>query len=218
MPIVTLQIFASDIERITAALEEKINQARGFFQDTPVILDFTHLAEPTIDIEPLLLAVRATGLLPIAAHSDDASLAQGLTAAGLSVLKARNKTKAPTDKVADPVESPEPIVSTLHDTVLRSGQQLYAKEGDLILTAQTSAGSEVIADGNIHVYGALRGRAFCGANGDTQARIFCQKLEADLVAVAGNYKLIDDIPENLHGQAVQVWLDGETLKIEKLTA
>ena len=99
------------------------------------------------------------------------------------------------------------------DRPVRSGQQVYHPDSDIVVLQHTSAGSEILAGGSVHVYGSLRGRVLAGILGDTSARIFCQKLEAELVAIAGNYRLLDDIDTNLKGQPAMVWLEGEKLKI-----
>ena len=99
---------------------------------------------------------------------------------------------------------------------VRSGQQVYAPGGDLIVLAPVSAGSELLADGHIHVYGPLRGRALAGVRGDTNARIFCQSLEAELVSVAGQYKVAEDLRRQQWKEAVQISLEGDSLKIEAL--
>ena len=99
---------------------------------------------------------------------------------------------------------------------VRSGQQLYAQNRDLTVCAMVGAGAEVIADGSIHIYGALRGRALAGAGGNTAARIFCREFNAELVAVAGTYKVLEEIPKELLGKAVQIWLDNDSLRIEAL--
>jgi septum site-determining protein MinC len=101
-------------------------------------------------------------------------------------------------------------------TPVRSGQQLYADNRDLTVLSTVGAGAEVIADGSIHVYGALRGRALAGAQGNTDARIFCREFHAELVAIAGHYKVIEEVPKELRGKAVQIWLDQEELKIAAL--
>ncbi|MBS0213121.1 MAG: septum site-determining protein MinC [Proteobacteria bacterium] len=100
---------------------------------------------------------------------------------------------------------------------VRSGQRIYAQHRDLTVCAAVGAGAEVIADGSVHIYGPLRGRALAGATGDTHARIFCREFHAELVAVAGNYKVMDEIPAHLIGKPVQVWLHQDKLHIEELT-
>ena len=102
-------------------------------------------------------------------------------------------------------------------TPVRSGQQVYAQNRDLTVCATVGAGAEVIADGSIHIYGALRGRALAGAGGLSTARIFCRDFNAELVAIAGNYKVLEEVPKHLIGKPVQIWLDNEQLHIEELT-
>jgi septum site-determining protein MinC len=99
---------------------------------------------------------------------------------------------------------------------VRSGQQVYAENRDLTVLTTVGAGAEVIADGSIHIYGALRGRALAGAQGNEKARIFCREFHAELVAVAGHYKVLEDIPKELRGKPVQIWLDNEELRIAAL--
>jgi len=99
---------------------------------------------------------------------------------------------------------------------VRSGQQIYAKDTDLIIMSSVGPGAEVIADNNIHIYGPLRGRALCGVSGNQKTRIFCQSLEAELVSVAGHFKSLETIPEELRGKPAQIWLDNDRLNIEPL--
>ena len=99
---------------------------------------------------------------------------------------------------------------------VRSGQQVYAENRDLTVLSTVGAGAEVIADGSIHIYGALRGRALAGAQGFEQARIFCREFRAELVAIAGNYMVLDEVPKELHGKPVQVWLEKNELRIAVL--
>jgi septum site-determining protein MinC len=104
----------------------------------------------------------------------------------------------------------------MQKTAVRSGQQLYAEGCDLTVLSTVGAGAEVISDGSIHIYGSLRGRALAGAQGNTDARIFCRDFQAELVAIAGNYKVLDDVPEKLRGKAVQIWLENGQLKLSAL--
>jgi septum site-determining protein MinC len=134
--------------------------------------------------------------------------------------------RAPPSEPADPVVEREPILSApapgsqpgaqLHSGSVRSGQQIYARDRDLIVTGAIANGAEVIADGNIHVYGGLRGRAMAGAQGDEKARIYVSDFRAELVAIAGQYRVFEQIPDDLEGQSVQCWLEGDKLLIAKL--
>ncbi|MCU0894623.1 MAG: septum site-determining protein MinC [Rhodospirillales bacterium] len=113
-------------------------------------------------------------------------------------------------------QHPQAVPSKVVIHPVRSGRQIYAQGGDLIVLASISPGAELIADGHIHVYGALRGRALAGIAGNPQARIFCRSLEAELVSVAGYWRVRDDIPEELIGKPVQIYLGNEQVVIEEL--
>jgi septum site-determining protein MinC len=102
------------------------------------------------------------------------------------------------------------------DRPVRSGQRVYAAGGDLTVIAPVNSGAELMADGNIHVYAPMRGRAMAGLHGDTKARIFCSDLQAELVSVAGHYRVSDRIPAELKGRSIQIFLDQATLRIEPL--
>ena len=113
-------------------------------------------------------------------------------------------------------EPMKPVLPLLVNRPVRSGQQQYARETDLIIMAHVGPGAEIVADNNIHVYGPLRGRALCGVTGNTDSRIFCQSLEAELVSVAGVYKVLEEIPEELFGKPAQIWLQDGQLNIDPL--
>jgi septum site-determining protein MinC len=132
--------------------------------------------------------------------------------------RAISVTKSEVEDVSVSLETP---VETLAlgltvDRPVRSGQQVYAKNGDLIVLSQTSAGSEVMADGSIHVYGPLRGRVLAGVKGDKTARIFCRSLEAELIVIAGCYQLLDESKTDLKGKPAMIRLEDEKLIIESL--
>ena len=121
-----------------------------------------------------------------------------------------------TNVVREEVIVKEAIESTMHVQQIRSGQQLTVEKGDLVVVNSVNEGAELLVDGNIHVYGALRGRALAGIHGNRAARIFCQSLEAELVSISGFYRMQEDIPQELRGRMVQIYLDGDELKIEAL--
>jgi len=126
----------------------------------------------------------------------------------------RARAATPAAVPATPAKAPQP--GRMQTSNVRSGQQLYAENCDLTVMATVGAGAEVIADGSIHIYGTLRGRALAGAQGNTTARIFCREFHAELVAIAGHYKVLDDVPDTLRGKAVQVWLEQDQIKIAAL--
>ena len=125
-------------------------------------------------------------------------------------------TKSEVEGVTASVETPIETLGLTVDRPVRSGQQVYAKNGDLIVLSQTSAGSEVMADGSIHVYGPLRGRVLAGVKGDKTARIFCRSLEAELIVIAGCYQLLDESETDLKGKPAMIRLEDEKLIIESL--
>jgi septum site-determining protein MinC len=119
----------------------------------------------------------------------------------------------PTPTNAEPVQA-EGAVSKVVLQPIRSGRQVYAQKGDLVVLATVSAGAELLADGHIHVYGTLRGRALAGVEGDTSARIFCHSLQAELVSIAGHWLVREDMDDHLIGRSVQIYLNGDLLVIE----
>ena len=209
-----------------AALENTIAAMPGgkrrFFDGDAAILDLGAVAGESADWSGLLALLRDYGLQPVGFCNGDEALAQGAVGAGLVSIDAGELAR-PTKK-ATPEKAPEPAKANtlIVDKPLRSGQRVYARGGDLILTAMVSAGAEVIADGSIHVYAPLRGRALAGAQGDEQARVFSTCFEAELISIAGVYRTFEQgIPEKLARQPVQVWLEGAaasplTLKMEPL--
>ena len=114
---------------------------------------------------------------------------------------------APAKKAAPAPAAAASSPGLVQKTPVRSGQQLYAENRDLTVLTTVGAGAEVISDGSIHIYGTLRGRALAGAQGNTDARIFCREFHAELVAIAGHYRVLDDVPKELRGKAVQIWLE-----------
>ncbi|MGH7108878.1 MAG: septum site-determining protein MinC, partial [Stellaceae bacterium] len=121
----------------------------------------------------------------------------------------------PRETAAPALPSAVPTRAQLVTQLVRSGSQIYARGGDLVVTAAVSPGAEIAADGNIHVYGALRGRALAGASGDRDARIFCSRLEAELVSIAGRYLVSEQLPPEQHGAAVQITLVDDVLTITR---
>ena len=129
---------------------------------------------------------------------------------------ASNDEAAPpvaTDAKAAPIAPAEPATALQHHQPVRTGQQVYAQGCDLVVVGAVANGAEVLADGNIHVYGALRGRAFAGALGDKNARIFCGEFRAEIVSIAGHYRVFEELPKEYAGKPVQIRLEQERLQI-----
>ena len=209
-------------------LAEKVEQAPNFFVDTPVVIALDKLTDPinAAGLTKLLATCREHSLQPVALRGgeDFRALAQSAGMVLIPVGRQREKiieTPAP-QPTPEPVTSAPPVAAMpsggrLITEPVRSGQQVYARGGDLIVMAPVSAGAELLADGHIHVYGPLRGRALAGVQGNTEARIFCQNLEAELVSIAGQYKVAEDLRKEQHWkQAVHISLAGDSLKISAL--
>ena len=169
---------------------------------------------------PLLAKFRAqyerageapAGAAPVGAASAASASSPAPSRQEIAVEAAPAGSKAAAAK-ASPAAGP----GLIQRTPVRSGQQVYADNRDLTVLSAVGAGAEVIADGSIHIYGPLRGRALAGAQGNEDARIFCREFHAELVAVAGHYKVLEDIPKELRGKPVQVWLEQGQLKLAAL--
>lgn len=218
----TLELTQHNLEFLDKQLAEKTAQAPEFFQDAPIILalDKRLDLDTALDLPALLEICRQHGLRTLALRSERDSDIQAAAALGLTVLPpslARERPLSPAN-AAVPAPTPPPLLppKIIH-TPIRSGQQIYAKHSDLIVTAAVSAGAELLADGNIHVYGPLRGRALAGVNGNPDARIFCQQLGAELVSIAGNYKIAEDLRRiPTWGAAAQIFLEDDQMIIQAL--
>ncbi len=242
--IANLRVRTLDVDKLGAEMRDRVARAPKLFARAAVVVDFGGLPglPDAAAARSLLDALRDAGVLPVAlawGSGDNEQLAVQL---GLPLLAkfraqyepvgaastepARAADAAPAKAVpakADPASgAPSPArpapgePGLVQTTPVRSGQQIYAENRDLTVVTAVGAGAEVIADGSIHIYGALRGRALAGAQGNEKARIFCREFHAELVAIAGHYKVLEDIPKELHGKAVQIWLDKDQLNIAAL--
>ncbi|ELQ6105033.1 septum site-determining protein MinC [Cronobacter turicensis] len=206
-------------EVIRKALEEKIAQAPAFLKNAPVVVNVAGL-DGSINWQQLHQTFIDSGLhlVGISGCQDDALKAE-IARAGLALLT-EGKTSAP--RAAKPAEAPVPpapaaaLRTRLVDLPVRSGQRIYAPGADLVVTSHVSAGAELIADGNIHVYGTMRGRALAGASGDKEAQIFSTNLAAELVSIAGVYWLSDQIPAEFYNKAARLRLADGALTVQPL--
>ena len=236
LTLIAVAIKTTDLASLARELDARVAHAPGLFENEPVVIDLgavRDVPEP-LDFMALVDLLRSYGLAPLAAKRGSAQQMLAARAAGLfeapegaRVAPATGRTTL--DSAATPVvltevvrevPVPLPAVATLVvSKPLRSGQQVYARGGDLVVMAAVHFGAEVIADGHIHVYAPLRGRAIAGARGNTQARIFSTCMEPQLVAVAGIYRTLEaDSAGSGFGQAAQVRLEGQTLLLEPLAA
>ncbi|WGZ89808.1 MAG: septum site-determining protein MinC [Candidatus Thiocaldithrix dubininis] len=212
-----LHLYSANLADIEATLRQQRDRLPQAFEQSPLIvdcqkLDDNYLELDLIQLKQLLLDLK---FIPVGLrHWPEAQQAQALDA-NWALL--RQHKSAPVIETK-PTRRKNTTISDIEivEKPLRSGQQIYHPQGDVVLFQHTSAGSEILAGGSVHVYGSLRGRVLAGINGDTQARIFCQKLNAELVAIAGHYRLLDDIETDLKGQPAMVWLEGERLRISPM--
>lgn len=231
LPIV--KIHSSELAAIKNTLHTHLAKSAGFFKDSPVILDLADVSEWLPDFVRLRQLLADLGLMAAAVQNANENQIALARSAGLGNIAGKpNKTEtagiaseaAPEPEPAPPrtgamqVIEPEFETQTMiYDQPVRGGQRLYARGGDLIQLAAVNPGGEIMADGNIHIYAPLRGRALAGVNGNEDARIFCHSMQAELVAVAGNYRVFEDnIPADIKNKSVQVYLDNEQLIIRSI--
>lgn len=215
-----LQLLGTDRPAFEQQLAETVAVAPRFFNSAPVVLDCSAIADEQFDLKMFCQCVRKFGMIPVAIQGGDAFLDTLAQSQGLAILNASSNHDKPLiamdagDALAPSKQVNETIKTKILTAPVRSGQQVVSKGGDLVITAAVSHGAELLADGNIHVYGALRGRALAGIAGDKQARIFCQSLDAELVSIAGYYCLSDVItPQSV---PCQIFLQDERIQIEPL--
>lgn len=239
LPMTVMELSSADPEQIRQQLQGKLSQSPAFFQHTPVVLSVEKLDAPNLALERICAVCRDHKLLPVAVRGGADPVRQSAWALGLgwfapvesergrrlsSVDNAVENEVAQQEKEAFALEvqeaSPEVVTeqmaTRLYRGTVRSGQQVSAAEGDLIVIGSVNAGAEVLAGGSIHVYGPLRGRALAGIHGNQSAGIYCRELEAELLSVAGNYKRLEDVDSRLLGAPAQVHYSCEQLEIKPL--
>jgi septum site-determining protein MinC len=220
LPLVALLLKTSDWQQLAADLQAqygKTGEIPDFFDHDPLVIDFSHLPvdTPLQDLKPLLLVLRSCRLIAVAVRGANAqwqaaALALGLVEAPLDMPRARVVNVAPVVEVQEVVrEVPGPLTMVV-DKPLRSGQKVYARGADLIVLAMVNQGAEVVADGNIHVYAPLRGKAMAGASGNVHARIYSLCLEPELISIAGVYRTSEHpLAPEVRGKPAQVRLSND---------
>lgn len=214
-----VHLHEAEPEVIRQALEDKIAQAPAFLKHAPVVVNVSGLDTP-VNWPLLQEVVASTGLRIVGVSGcKDARLKAEIDQQGLPLLtegKEKPSRSAPAEPAATAQNANVVTKTRFIDLPVRSGQRIYAPQCDLIVTNHVSAGAELIADGNIHVYGMMRGRALAGASGDRQAQIFCTHLTAELVSIAGVYWLSDKIPAEFYGKAARLQLADNALTVQPL--
>lgn len=209
----TLVVRDSDVTALDGFLHEQVSRLPAFFEQAPVAIDLSGLVERgAFDGFPMIVGMlRGHGMIPVGVRgASEAQKAQAI-ALELAILPAGRKS--PVSSKSPPANPVRPMVI---DKPVRSGQRIYARDADLILLEGVGSGAEVMADGHIHAYGVLRGRAMAGVGGDVEASIFCRELAAELVSVAGRYRVSENLePEHL-GCAVRIRLSGDRLLFDAL--
>lgn len=224
LPLVAFQLKTCDLAHLADDLRRRVGDAPDFFDGDPVVIDLTAVEtqQAVPAFAPLLELLRGHRMAPVAVRGGspaqrEAAVAAGLVPAPEVVTSAPERVREVVREVIQHVPVPAAAAAMVVDKPLRSGQQVYAKGGDLVVLAAVNFGAEVIADGHIHVYAPLRGRVIAGACGNTEARIFTTCLEPELIAIAGFYRTTETaIPEEVAGRPAQVRLAGEKLVMEPL--
>jgi septum site-determining protein MinC len=228
LPLIAVILKTADLDVLAEALDAQLADSPDFFEQEPVVIDLSLLQDEEAEADAELDFTALRGLLarhqtqPVAVRGGSnaqniAARAAGLSITAMPVAPAPRASAPPAEPVSEAPqivrEVPVPANGTLIiDKPLRSGQQVYARGGDVIVTAVVSFGAEVIADGNVHVYAPLRGKAIAGARGNTEARIFTTSMEAQLVAIAGIYRTAEvALPPEIAGKPAQISLDGKKI-------
>ena len=224
-----LELRYFDMEAFEQRLRDKIRQAPNFFRDLPLVIGLDHYDGSLADLDFFQLIgccrTHSIQVLGVRGGDDDVRrLARNASLAwlpagpvGQAIPEAGQDTDGGADQTATSVPDAGAGAGRVVTQPVRSGQQVYAPEGDLIIMAPVGAGAEVLACGHIHVYGPLRGRALAGVHGESSASIFCQSLEAELVSVSGHYKVSEDLQDTGWREPVRIRLDGDALAIDPLS-
>ena len=222
LAITVLELAQNDLEALDRQLAAKVAQAPNFFSNTPLVLALDKLPanQGSIDLPGLMRVCRHHGLRTLAVRASRIEDIAAAIAIDLPVLPPSGARERPLElEEKKPEKPPQPLIqpTKVITTPIRGGQQIYAQGCDLVVISSVSSGAELLADGNIHVYGPMRGRALAGIKGDKKARIFCQQLGAELLSIAGQYKVSEDLRRDpLWGTPVQVSLSGDVLNITRL--
>jgi len=216
----TLHLYHNDIDELSQLIDDKIKQAPNFFQYAPIILDVHRLPNQTemADFYLIINTLKSKKLIPIGIRGATQNIKDAAIQIGLAIFP--DQKPDPKKETGEPQTAENKSVN--HSTTklvtqpVRSGQQIYAPGGDLIVLSSVSHGAELLADGHIHVHGPLRGRALAGVMGNKSAIIYCKSLEAELVSIAGQYQVSESLKEKYWKRAACVQLHDTRLNIQLL--
>lgn len=230
-PLSVLQLEDNNLEKLQQQLESKLEQAPSFFYRAPLVVNIEQIGDADIDFSLLKQSIEAKDFICVGICNGSNEQKKQARIAGLATLQRPKTNTKPTleeaavvvssketntQPIAVPVEATKPAKIVKQN--VRSGQQIYAQDCDLVIIGSVGNGAEVISDGNIHIYGKLRGRAIAGAKGNKQSAIFCQSIEAELVSIAGTYWLSEAIQQTHWQQAGFIKLEQEQLVVDALPA
>lgn len=227
LPLVSVLVKTVDLAQLTHDLQQRFGDTPDFFDNDPVLIDLQALdaqAGP-LDLSALLQLLKKHRMNPVALRAANSAHEAAATLAGLFVVQELRSVPQSPPAAAEVVREIEVVREVMAaspsalvvDKPLRSGQHVYAKGRDLVLLAMVNPGAEIMADGHIHVYAPLRGKAIAGAKGDASARIFTTCLEAELVSIAGVYRTSDTaLPQDVLGKSAQIWLADDKLQMRAL--
>jgi septum site-determining protein MinC len=199
-------------------LDDWIRSSTGYFVGRPVVLDLSSVTLSGGGITHLVSELSARDIRVMGLEATDAAdlapgmppvLRGGRAVSNVEAISTREKPQA----APASAEKPQELPSLMLESPVRSGQSVFFPHGDVTVLGSIASGAEVMAGGSIHVYGALRGRALAGTGGNSRARIFCSRIEAELLAIDGYYRTADDVDATLRGRRAQAWLDGDKLMI-----
>ena len=217
-----LRLYSEDIVTTKAEIAKKVAKAPDFFNGIPVVLEPKVKIQDATYLALLLEHLRQLQMMPIGIRTEDPDIQEQADYAGLALFPKQGKSKKKKElkqtkaTVSSSSEVPGLKMAKVVKGTIRSGQQVYAQDGDLIVMGAINPGAEVLADGHVHVFGKVRGKVFAGAKGETSAKIFADALEAELVCIAGVYQLNEDIHANFKQGRVIVSLEEEQLVFTKM--
>lgn len=229
LPVLSVVLRGTDMQALEQDLQQRLADDPDFFDNDPVLIDLSQVntAEQDIDFTALIAALRAHRTMPVAVRGGNVAQMAAAHALGLTAAPDAMPSRRAEPQIQEVIREVEVVHEVevlapradamIVDKPLRSGQRVYAKGTDIVVLDIVSYGAEVIADGNVHIYAPLRGRAVAGASGNTNARIFSTCMEPQLLSIAGIYRTIEtDLPKDIAGKPAKVRLEGEKIIIEPL--
>ncbi|WP_024851051.1 septum site-determining protein MinC [Hydrogenovibrio kuenenii] len=219
LSLTVLRVYSADIEQTKAAIAEKIDQAPDFFVGIPVVIEFKVPPEDPMFLALLVEFLHQKQLIPTGVRTDDESVQEQASYAGLAVFPEETKKKRKQEQKETETtlenDTPQATTAMVVQGTVRSGQQIYAKGRDLMVMGSVNPGAEVVADGHVHVFGKVMGKVFAGSSGMTDARIFAKQLNPELVCIAGLYLLAEDMSAEYKKGFVEVVLEDDKLVFKR---